>query len=80
MSIIRGAVDEFVEYWNSHKIRKQRDRPNSVSGKPVVLYKYQPNITRYGYDANATLIAELEADFTDWGALFYFSPLYQECR
>jgi hypothetical protein len=67
MPIIRCAAEEFVEYWNSHRIRKQRDRPNSVSGKPVVLYKYRPGLVRYGYKADDVLLSELTADFDDWG-------------
>jgi hypothetical protein len=80
MPIVRKATEEFVEYWNSHKIRKQRDRPNSVSGKPIVLYKYRPGTTRYGCKVDKVLIAELKNDFNDWGRLlaplFVSTPLF----
>lgn len=38
--MIRQEVYDFVRLWNSHSIRPQKNRPNSVSGKPYMLYNY----------------------------------------
>lgn len=44
MPIIRYEFTEFVRLWNSHHIRKQRNRPHVLSGKPWILYHmYDPN-------------------------------------
>jgi len=41
MPRVRHDFAEFVRLWNSHSIRKQRNRPHVVPGKPYVLY-HQP--------------------------------------
>jgi hypothetical protein len=38
MPIIRNEVNEFVDLWNVHKIRKQRERLNLPTRKPMVNY------------------------------------------
>ncbi|QGI60781.1 hypothetical protein CEK27_004752 [Fusarium fujikuroi] len=43
MPIIRTELSEFVYIWNSHYIRKQRNRPHVLPGQPWVLY-HQPEI------------------------------------
>lgn len=43
MPVIRTELAEFVRVWNSHYIRKQRNRPHVVPGQPWTLY--------YQYDA-----------------------------
>lgn len=40
VEIIRAAVMEFAHMWNTHKIRKQSNRPHSIPGIPHVLYHY----------------------------------------
>lgn len=35
---IRYEFSEFVRLWNAHPIRKQKERPHVVPGKPWVLY------------------------------------------
>ncbi|VZH88757.1 unnamed protein product [Fusarium fujikuroi] len=43
MPIIHIELSEFVYIWNSHYIRKQRNRPYILPSQPWVLY-YQPEI------------------------------------
>jgi hypothetical protein len=38
MPIIRKEIGQFVTVWNAHKIRKQNNRPNIVTGQPTVMY------------------------------------------
>lgn len=38
MPIVRHAAFEYKDLWNIHKIRKQPNRPNAVSGQPEYLY------------------------------------------
>lgn len=40
MPMIRTEIYSYVELWNVHRIRKQRNRPNSVAGKPYMLYHH----------------------------------------
>lgn len=40
LPIIRKQIYHFVHLWNIHKIRKQRNRPYLVHGKPVLNYYY----------------------------------------
>ena len=40
MPIIKADIKEFVDTWNFHKIRKQKNRPWVVHGKPWMNYYY----------------------------------------
>ena len=40
MLMIREACAEFVETWNKHRIRTQKNRPHAIAGKPWFLYGY----------------------------------------
>ena len=62
----------YVQLWNTHNIRKQKDRPNAVTGKPVVLYHYTPDVLRYGQPIDELLVNELQADFGNWGKYYFF--------
>ena len=37
--MIREEFADFVELWNSHRIRPQRNRPHVISGIPMDLYR-----------------------------------------
>ncbi|SMY20762.1 unnamed protein product [Zymoseptoria tritici ST99CH_1A5] len=43
--MIRKQLQGFVRTWNKHKIRRQRNRPHVIPGRPHVLYNYsqRPN-------------------------------------
>jgi hypothetical protein len=48
MPIIREAAIAYKDLWNCYKIRKQPNRPNAVTGQPMVLYYYpDPEIRSY---------------------------------
>ena len=38
--ILRAVALDFVHLWNTHRIRKQPNRPHTVPGLPHVLYHY----------------------------------------
>ena len=44
--ILRREIRSFIETWNSHRIRKQKNRPNAIVGKPSMLYMCPPEGTR----------------------------------
>jgi len=68
MDMIRDEVMQYVEIWNCHKIRKDRKRPNHVSGMPWWLYKHPPNGgIRYSRPIDANLSRELLEDCQHWG-------------
>jgi hypothetical protein len=75
MPIVREAVMAYVQLWNTHSIRKQKDRPNAITGKPAVLYYYTPDVVQYGRPIDGSLVNELQADFGSWGK-YYFLILF----
>jgi len=38
LPIIRKQVEHFAHLWNIHSIRKQRNRPYLIAGKPILNY------------------------------------------
>ena len=43
--VMRREIRSYIETWNSHRIRKQNNRPNVVVGKPNLLYMCPPTGT-----------------------------------
>jgi hypothetical protein len=92
MLIIQEAAIAYKNLWNCHKIRKQPNRPNAVTGQPMVLYHYpNPEVKSYRQPINKEFISELQASLQEWGVypslwLFfltpfqYFSVLMKRCR
>jgi len=69
MPIIQDKVYAYVEIWNSHTIRRQKERPHHVPSKPKVNYFFSmkngnPN---YGRLIDPELAARLQADTAEWG-------------
>jgi hypothetical protein len=64
MPIIRCAVYDYVQIWNQHRIRAQKDCPNCVPRKPTFLYNFA-NVAQYGKELNQELFLELQADLQD---------------
>jgi hypothetical protein len=56
----------FVEDWNCHRIRKQKNRPNSVPGIPRFNYLHA-EVERYGFSIDEEFAKDLMADFEEWG-------------
>ena len=71
MPLVRDAVLEYVELWNHHKIRKQPNRPNAVTGQPYILYHYPPEgVESYEVPIDQNWISELEQGLELWGTYF----------
>jgi hypothetical protein len=70
MPIIREEIQKFAALWNIHRIRKQSDRPNSVSGQPVVNYQWPAEgVQNFGIPPNLEVTAEIQQDINNWGKL-----------
>lgn len=66
--LLRTDMQSFVRTWNTHRIRKQPNRPNAVAGKPYVLYHHPPeDIKNYGIRVHAQTLETLQKDVQDWG-------------
>lgn len=67
LPIIRQDIIEFVENWNNHRIRLQRNRPNAISGKPYVLFNCPPEGTQdYGLSFDQTLLNTIKQPYQGW--------------
>jgi hypothetical protein len=80
MSIVREAAIAYKDLWNCHKIKKQPNRPNAVTGQPMVLYHYlDPEVKLYEQPINEDFLSELQAGLQEWGIcpslwLFFLRP------
>jgi len=71
MRIVREATEEYVELWNIHLIRKQNNRPNSVSGQPEVLYEDPPyGVEKYGVPIDPEFAKKIEDSLPAFGKCF----------
>jgi hypothetical protein len=77
MPIVREAAIAYKNLWNCHKIRKQPNRPNAVTGQPMILYYYpNPKVKSYRQPINKEFISELQVSLQEWGvypSLWLFS-------
>jgi len=55
-----------VDLWNTHKIRKQRNRPSAITGQPKFNYLWS-DCTNYGIPVKRDLISKLLADHCESG-------------
>jgi hypothetical protein len=63
-------VFKFAKMWNNHKIRFQKQRPNSVTDIPWMLYEHLlEGIIDYGSQPNSELLASMQEDVTDFNTL-----------
>jgi hypothetical protein len=68
MQRIRDEVYGFMDLWNIHPIRKDKFRPNAVSGKPFRLYKKpQGGAQRWGRPVDLDLCSDVLKDCEAWG-------------
>ena len=73
MPIVREATHAYVQLWNHHRIRKQPNRPNAVTGFPYLLYHYPPpGISSYEVPISQEYISKLEIGLEKWGKKFAF--------
>ena len=77
MPIVRDAVHAYAELWNHHKIRKQPNRPNAVTGQPVILYHYPPSgVHSYEVLVDREYISQIEDSLQEWGMLYFLTLLF----
>lgn len=71
MPVIRRQIRHFVDIWNVHRIRKQKNRPSVVHGQPWVNYNYpkEPAIQQ-GKKPDPELVRRLKEDISSWGKSF----------
>jgi len=69
MPLLRREICKFIRLWNVHDIRKQKERPGGVYGKPYFLYFHPEDrgVQDYGLTADENLVNELLDDMNDWG-------------
>lgn len=69
MPVLRVEIT-FVRNWNSHYIRKQKNRPFLVHGKPYMNYNYPgEGIFNYGLEYDESLFHSIKNDVQEWGKL-----------
>jgi hypothetical protein len=70
--LLRTQMQSFVRTWNRHSIRKQPNRPNAISGKPVVLFHHtSEHVTNYGLSVDNDKLVELQNDVREFSRLFF---------
>ena len=69
MPLLRHEIFGFVRLWNIHTIRKQNNRPNSVTRQPWKLFHYPNSAEQCGITPNCTFLQTLQDDIKDWGML-----------
>ena len=69
LPILRDEIHAYVEIWNSHTIRRQKERPHHVPGKPKVNYFFsmKNGVEDCGRPIDPELVARLRADTAEWG-------------
>jgi hypothetical protein len=71
MPIIRAEIFSFVRIWNIHFIRKQKNRPHVIHGKPYMNYNHPAEgVYNYGLPINSDLLKELQKDVEEFGMIF----------
>jgi hypothetical protein len=70
--IIREEVAAYVEIWNKHKIRKQKERPNVVPGKPVFNYHFShtKGVENCGRPIDPELVKAIQAETAHFSKYF----------
>ena len=76
MPIVREAAMGYKDLWNIHKIRKQPNRPNAVSGQPQLLYDDPPTgeYGSYGVPIDPEFAKTIEDSMEEWGESLFSSP------
>jgi hypothetical protein len=60
--ILRRILHRFVEQWNHHRIRRQKNRPHVVPGQPYVLYYYPEVAQNFQQVISPDHLADFKAD------------------
>lgn len=64
--ILRSEISTYVETWNAHYIRPQKQRANHMAGIPNELYIDQ-SIPRFGWTPDTELLLQLTEVVKDVG-------------
>ena len=65
--ILRREIRSYIETWNSHRIRKQKNRPNAIVGKPSMLYMCPPEGTdNYLQVLSHDELKKIKAETPEW--------------
>ncbi len=65
--ILRTELHTFIAEWNTHRIRKQRKRPNSIFNIPWILYHHpKTSIRNEGLNLPQELHTRLQKDVKDY--------------
>jgi hypothetical protein len=79
MRLIREEAYEFMENWNTHKIRTQKNRPHTVSGKPWYLYESPaPLAEKCTSTPDPELVEKLRAELQTYDVDEYLPPATKE--
>jgi len=62
MPILRRILHRFVDQWNHHRIRKQKNRPHVIPGQPYVLFYYPEIAKNFQQFVSSDLLAGFKAD------------------
>lgn len=75
MPLVRNTLCDFVRLWNVHSIRKQKNRPNGVFGKPFFLYFHpeRQDTEDYGLLPDETLVDNLLEEMNGWGMIIVYT-------
>lgn len=80
MPIIRQRVQSWTDIWNIHPIRKQKNRPNLVTGKPIINY-FDSDICdppvedrKCPFDPESEAVQTLQRGIQEWDPNEYLPP------
>jgi hypothetical protein len=55
--VLRKKSYSYVNVWNAHRIQPQKNRPNTVVGKPYMLYNNpQPPTEKWGISVHKEIV------------------------
>ena len=68
MLLIREEIFNFVDSWNNHKIRKQRNRADHPTGRPFMMYFHpEEGVENFGNKVEALSLREIKSHVDDYG-------------
>ncbi|KAJ5992803.1 hypothetical protein N7451_008527 [Penicillium sp. IBT 35674x] len=80
MPIICERVQSWTDIWNMHPIRKQKNRPHVVTGKPMINYfdsdTCDPPVEdrKWPFDPESEVIQTLQLGIQEWDLNKYLPP------
>ncbi|PWY62025.1 hypothetical protein BO83DRAFT_460335 [Aspergillus eucalypticola CBS 122712] len=71
MPILRTQVSSYVHTWNQHSIRKQRERPHVISGRPFMNYYHPEHTINHGLLVHEESLQQLRNSVQGWDMTEY---------